>query len=434
MLIAGRALWFYLEKLAWPQNLTFIYPRWKIEPAQWSQWLFPLGIAAVGTALWICRKRIGRGPLEAMLFFVVTLGPALGFINVFPMRYSFVADHFQYLASMGILAAAVALVTRVTRPGAARFAACILVIGSLGVLTWQRCEAFHDDEILWRDTLAKNPECWMAWNNLGLVREQKGDAEEAFACYDRALQAKPDFADAHINLADLLSRAGHLQEATAHYEEASRIDPGRADAHYNFGLALAQAGKLPEAITQYEDALRLRPNYAEAENNLGNVLWQNGQVPEAIVHLEAALRIAPDSAEAHNNLGALLASQDRTSEAIAHYRKALETKPDYTKALSSLAWLLATGNSIALEDRAAAVPLAERACQLTDHRQPVCLDTLAAAYAAIGRFADAIRVAQQAIALANSSGQTKLAQDIQTRMGLYKANRPFRQSRNAVTP
>jgi tetratricopeptide (TPR) repeat protein len=355
-------------------------------------------------------------------------------VNVFYFRYSYVADHFQYLADIGIIALAVGSVTRATRPSVVRSAVAGLVIAAFGVLTWQRCEAFHDEETLWRDTLAENPGCWMAWNNLGLLREQAHDVDEAVACYERALQVKPDCADAHIDLGNLLSSGGHLQDAMGQYEEALRIEPGRADTHYDMGLAFDQAGRLRDAIAQYEDALRIRPNYAEAENNLGNALRQNGQDSDALPHFEAALKFAPEFPEAHNNLAVLLASQGRTAEAIAHYRNALEIQPDYIKALNNLAGLLATDDAIAPEERTAAVPLAERACQLTDYRQPVLLDTLASAYAAVGRFQEAIRIAQQAIVLANSSGQKTLAEDIEARIALYKANRPFHQGQTIVPP
>jgi hypothetical protein len=114
VLIAGRALWFYAAKLV-AEDLIFIYPRWSIDAGIWWQWLFPAAAAGVALALWIWRARLGRGPVVAVLFFAGTLAPALGFVNVFPMRYSFVADHFQYLASIGLIALAVAAGARVLR-------------------------------------------------------------------------------------------------------------------------------------------------------------------------------------------------------------------------------------------------------------------------------------------------------------------------------
>ncbi len=435
LILAVRDIWFYAEKVLWPAHLNFVYPRWEINMQSPSFFLPLVASAAVALFWWIYRRRpAGRASAFGLGYFVIALLPILGFVNVFYFRYSYVADHFQYLADIGIIALAVGTLTSVTRPSTVRSAVAGLVIAAFGVLSWQRCEAFHDEETLWRDTLVENPGCWMAWNNLGLLREQAHDVDEAVACYERALQAKPDSADAHIDLANLLSRAGHLQDAMGQYEEALRIEPRRADTHYDMGLAFDQAGRLHDAIAQYDDALRIRPNYAEAENNLGNALRQNGQDSDALPHFEAALKIAPEFPEAHNNLAVLLASQGRTAEAIAHYRNALEIQPDYIKALNNLARLLATDDAIAPEERAAAVPLAERACQLTNYRQPVLLNTLAAAYAAVGRFREAIRIAQQAIVLANSSGQKKLVEDIEARLGLYKANRPFRQGQTIVPP
>jgi hypothetical protein len=103
VLIAGRAIWFYAGKLIWPSNLIFIYPRWNIDASVWWQYVFPLAAAGVVLALLVLRNRLGRAPLTAVLFFIGTLTPALGFFDVYPMRYSFVADHFQYLASLGLI-------------------------------------------------------------------------------------------------------------------------------------------------------------------------------------------------------------------------------------------------------------------------------------------------------------------------------------------
>src|SRR5208282_4341571 len=157
-LIAGRALWFYAAKLAWPAQLTFIYPRWEIDPAIWWQWLFPVAAIGVVAGLWLARGRIGRGPLAAVLFFGGTLGPALGFINTYPMRYSFVADHFQYLAGIGLITLCAAGLERIPRV----FPAALVVL--LGALTWHQTQIYRNPEILWRDTLAKNPDCWLANN------------------------------------------------------------------------------------------------------------------------------------------------------------------------------------------------------------------------------------------------------------------------------
>jgi hypothetical protein len=148
-LIAGRALWFYAGRLVWPAHLTFIYPRWKIEPEVWWQWLFPVAAVGVVAGLWLARRRIGKGPLVAVLFFAGTLGPALGFVNVYPMRFSFVADHFQYLASVGLITLCAVGLARMPRV----MPATLVVL--LGALTWQQAGIYRNLETLWRDTLAR---------------------------------------------------------------------------------------------------------------------------------------------------------------------------------------------------------------------------------------------------------------------------------------
>ena len=208
LLIAGRAVWFYAAKLALPAKLTFIYPRWNIDAGQWWQWLFPLAAVTAAVALWVWRRRIGRGPLAAMLFFVGTLGPALGFVNVYPMRYSFVADHFQYLASAGLIAAAVAAAATVVKQRTVRIVSGVVVIALFSVLTARQGQIYHDQETLWRDTLAKNPDCWMAHNNLGVLLAARGDLPAARAEYQAALRIKPDVYDPYNNLGNLMETGG----------------------------------------------------------------------------------------------------------------------------------------------------------------------------------------------------------------------------------
>jgi hypothetical protein len=158
-LIAGRALWFYAATLAWPHPLIFFYPRWRIDAGIWWQHLFPLAAIGLAALLAALRHRLGKGPLVAVLAFAVMLAPALGFVDVFPMRYSFVADHFQYLASIALIALAVAVGCRALRgaPPGARAAVGAGVLALLTTLSWRQGDVSLDQEALWRDTIAKNP-------------------------------------------------------------------------------------------------------------------------------------------------------------------------------------------------------------------------------------------------------------------------------------
>jgi tetratricopeptide (TPR) repeat protein len=212
-----------------------------------------------------------------------------------------------------------------------------------------------------------------------------------------------------------------VPEAIDHYEQALRLKPDLAVAHYDLGIALAGQSKVQEAINHYEQALRIQPDYAEAHNNLGIALVRLGRLREAIEQYQQALRIKPDYAEAQYNLGNALMGQGGLQEAIGHYEQALRIQPDFADAYNNLAWLLATHASAQGGDAVRAVDLAQRACELTGNRQAGYLDTLAAAYAAAGRFREAVATAQKAIELARASGLPKLVAGLEARLELYRS-------------
>jgi tetratricopeptide (TPR) repeat protein len=349
VLIAGRAICFYAGKLLWPTNLTFFYPHWKIDPAVWWQWLFPAGVLAVGIGLVFAARRY-RGPLAGFLIFCGTLFPVLGFLNVYPFRYSYVADHFQYLASLGIIVPAASVlvpaIERISSRRAVTVACCGMLIVVLGALTWRQSCMYRDVETLYRESLARNPGSWLAHYNLGvLFAEMPGRLPEAIAEYQAALQIRPDFAEALVNLGIALSRTpGRLPDAIAEYQAALQIKPDYAEAHNNLGIALAfTPGRLQDAIAEYQAALGIRPDYADAHVNLGNALSQMpGRELDAIAEYQTALRINPDYAEAHFNLGNVLArTPGRLQDAIAEYQAALGIRPDYAKAHYNLGIVLA---------------------------------------------------------------------------------------------
>ena len=171
-------------------------------------------------------------------------------------------------------------------------------------------------------------------------------------------------------------------------------------------------------------------HYAEAYNNLGAALAQRGKIEEAIAHYRQALRIKPDFAEAHDNLGIALKRMGKVPEAAGHYEQALRIRPDFPGAQNHLAWLLATRLPAESGNAVRAVALAERACKLTDNRVATYLDTLAASYAAAGRFDDAVGTAQKAIQLADPTGQTQLVSNIEMRLELYRAGRAYYEPKN----
>jgi tetratricopeptide (TPR) repeat protein len=345
VLIAGRVIWFYLAKLFWPSNLIFIYPRWQVSQAIWWQYLYPLGVLALLAGLWFLRKR-SRAPLAALLLFCGMLFPALGFFNVYPFRFSFVADHFQYLASIPIIALAAAGLATVAhrwRLQPLQAAAAMMAIAApLALLTWFQSRQYADAETLYRTTISRNPSCWMAHNNVGILK-LPGHVEEAIAHFKEALRLKPDYAEAHNNLGHALETQGRIEEALAQYREALRVYPDYFEAHSNIGVALQRLGR-PEALEHLREAVRLRPDIADAHNNLGNLLHSLGHHEEARVQYEEALRLKPDFPEAHNSLGITLRELGRAG-ALAHFQEALRLKPDFVEARNNL------GNALRAEGR-----------------------------------------------------------------------------------
>ncbi len=327
-LVAGRALWFYAAKLLWPVDLTFVYPRWQVDPGAFRQYLYPAAAVGAVAVLWALRHRIGRGPVTAVACFVIVLFPALGFFDVYPMRYSYVADHFQYHASVALIAAAAAAgVAALARwPAAGRVAAAVL-LGTLATLTWSQSRVYRDAETLWRDTLAKNPRAWMAHNNLGEILVWRGEVEEGIAHYVETLRLKPDHAKARSNLGAALASQGRLEEALVHLEEARTLRPEVPGIRFNLGLVLFQLGRMDEAERELAETLRLSPDHARAHELLANLLAMRGRIDDAVRHLEAALRIDPALASARFNVAGLLHSQGRLERAAAHYREHLTRWP-----------------------------------------------------------------------------------------------------------
>ncbi len=413
-IIAGRAVWFYAAKLFWPHPLSFIYPRWTLESGRFVAWLPALGAAvAVGTLGWLGWRRGWRGPLFAVAYHVALLFPVLGFFNVYFFRYSFVADHFQYLASMGLLALSGAVVAT----GHGRFAprargARIIAVGTAGVLItfsglgWRHARNFVGEEALWRATLKTNPTSVLAHNNLGVFLVEKGQLSAALAHYDHALAVNPRLADTHYNKGRALALLpDRLPEAMQHFQTAIESRPDFTEARLSLANALASfPARRGEAIAQYEALLQLKPNHANAHSNLGVLLseWPD-RLADAIRHGETAVRLKADLPEAHFNLANTLARlPERAEDAIRHYQAALTLKPDYLKVHINLGLAYARSRERlpdALRHYEAALAL--------EPRSAVTHNNLAVALAQSGRTEEARKHFERALELAPDYGDAR---------------------------
>jgi len=322
LLIAGRAFWFYLGKLFWPGDLSYIYPKWAVDTKAFWQYLYPVGLPALFLLFWVFRRQFGIGPPVGQLFLFVTLAPALGFVNHTYMQFSFAADHFQYHAMIGpvalfataflrlfprlslrgsnpdeaeaiserrllrrpfgLLAMTLLSILGVNRKGDRSFLVglskdlspflpflCVVsILMTLSLLTWQLTPVYKDEETFWRYNLSKNPEAWISHYNLGVALQEKGDLLGALDAYSSTLRLKPDYAEAHNNLGLILNGRGNVTEALLHFRAALRSRPDYSAAHTNLGIALAKQGRIEKAVFHFSEALRLDPHHEGGIHNL----------------------------------------------------------------------------------------------------------------------------------------------------------------------
>ncbi len=351
VLLAGRAIWFYLGKLLWPNPLIFMYPRWQLNPGQWWQWLWPLSALTLWPVFWFRRTRWGLAPLLAYSCFVVALSPALGFIDFYPMRYSFVADHFQYLAGLAVIALLTAWLTRWVRSASADVRPLVVgagwgVLAVLAALTCRQTHAYANLETLWRDTLGKNPGCWMAHNNLAVLLDNQGRLQEAEEHTRAALAVEPTYQEAHNNLGGLLARQGRLEEATQEFVETFRADLTSTAAGKNLGVVLSQRGDLEQQVLALAESLRQRPGYERVADSLGRVLLLNSRLDAAARYFQQVIERHPNEPDPHYFRALALTRLNRNQEAITEYERCLALDPNRTSALVNLGAVLMLENRV----------------------------------------------------------------------------------------
>lgn len=315
--LPGQIVWFYVAKLLFPAELVFIYPKWQLDAGVPWQWLPTLALIALGVFLYTHRDRIGRGAFANYLGYLAALFPALGFFNVYPMRYSYVADHFQYIASINALILLVGLAAVTFGWLARRLEWCarprvrtVLLSVALGltsilfgakILDYSR--VFVNEKALWEDVTAKNPASSMA----------------------------------HINLGHSYKNLGDMSAAISRFKAAISVDPGNAMAHNNLGLSYSQLGKRDEALAAFETALQIDPNSASVYNNLGLLYLNAGDVARGFDYFSRANVLDDAMVEAHYNLAECYLLQGRPDPAVKALQRALEIQPRHPMIMRKLA-------------------------------------------------------------------------------------------------
>ncbi len=322
--LAGWTVWFYLAKAVFPAQLCFMYPRWPLGIYALGDFIPLVSIGAALAIFWWQRSRLwGAACLAGFGYYLLNLVPVLGFVNIYFMRYSLVADHWQYLALPGLIALVVGSGAYwMERSGSvARVAWHVLLLGAaiaLGAKAYSHAAIFGGatNEPLWNDTLAKNPCAWVAHNALGFLLITQHKYEPAIEHFQAAILLEPDYAPAHDNWGVALCRLGRIEAGIAHYRRALEIDSRFANSHHNLGVALEAQGSLDEAIASYRRAIELRPGSASSHLALGGALLRHHQPGAAIEHFSKVIRLEPGNAAAYSNLGVACAAKGRFNEAV----------------------------------------------------------------------------------------------------------------------
>ena len=343
VLLAARVLWHYAITALWPGNLMFFYPSWNASLPGAIEWIAVATALAVTVALWLLRRRM-RGPLAAWLLFAGGLFPALGFFDVYPFKFSYVADHFQYLPDLSVfmlLGYGFAISVRHSRRIAVALGAVVAIV--LMAISRLQAALYIDNETLFRATLARNPSSWEAHNIIGAALRDQDRSDDAIAEFQTAIRLGPNEAYAHLALgAELAKQPGKRLEAIAEMRRAITLRPTYAEAYNALGIEMQAQGDISGAKEHFATAIKLDPRLAEAHVNLG-LLYEKlpDRAGDAMSEFEAAIRVRPYYAPAHAHLANMLIRSHNLQGAIQHFRVAVQADPAVAWMHRNLAMALA---------------------------------------------------------------------------------------------
>jgi protein O-mannosyl-transferase len=437
LLIASKALVFYPFKLitAWP--VMFVYPRWSIDDGNVISYWSVAVIGLIGlAAIWMYRRG-WRGLPLALAFYAGTIFPALGFVNIYPMRFSYVADHFAYLASLGIIAGIIGGLQHMAQKQS-RLVAIVVAVLALPILvglTHRQSRTYQNRETVYRDTLGKNNEAWMPHNNLGswLIDRDPVEAEYHFR---EALRIKPDHHPARSNLAEALSRQGRVDEALreiqgvieqlkAKVQAARAIEPQFMAWDYQLlGNLQQRAGQIEAAEASFRKAVTLAPGAREPRLSLASLCMNANRLDDAAAQFEALIKLDPMDWAALRSLALVRQKQQRYADALNLFDRAMNAAPGFaeqTQVGPAYVRLLATCPDEKYRNTDKAISMAQKFVEHTEAQDPAALDMLASVLAEAGQFDRAAQTAQQALEAAQEGGMTDFAEQIRARLDRYRS-------------
>ena len=437
-LIATRGLVFYPGKMLWPEPLTFIYPRWEIDASNPLQYLPLVIFLAAGLACLEALRRGYRGPFVALSLYAGTVFPALGYFNVYPHLFSFVADHFVYHASIGFIAFVVGGLAYLLPRPRVWIALGVIVLPGLFALTWRQTLIYENSETLWRDTVAKNPGGWMPRHNLAQsilrraeVARQEGRQERmqelarAAKTHLRvALENRPQYHNSHRSLAEVYRLLGEMDAALESMDRAVELLPEWPAFHWERGRLLEFMNRPEEAISSYRTASEIAPAAPRFRRDLARTLINVGRLQDGARELRRYVEQHPDdlgSLLTLANVSAEIGDEAAADRLYRHVHDALPPGPERMPVLVRLIRLYSQAQDPAVRDRQAALALAEYLVEQFGGQDPGSLLILASVHADAGRHETAIEIAEQAAEIARSHGMTQELAQIEAQIEQFRA-------------
>jgi tetratricopeptide (TPR) repeat protein len=431
----GPAIWFYIGKALLPINLSPVYPQWTIDPHALISYIPHVCIAAVLVVLWVQQQRWGRGPFVTLAAFLLMLLPVVGLVNVNFHKFSLVADHWQYFSLPVAAAAIVWAVAKIFANSTVRTTVLAVALVTFAALSWNQSTLYSTSR-MWRATLDKNPNSYVAANNLAEDLQERGELDEALKYFQRSLEIFPDYRHALMGEASVYLHMKKFNEAIPPLEELLKVQPDNFFVRFNVGSAYLFTGKPKPAIEQFRAALQIPPDNipqqgqwrfvgddsgmrAELQTRLGDAYMAIGNNDEAVKTYQSALELNPNLAGTHYRIATVIGQKHDRMGARKHLREVLRIAPGNLDGLNDLAWSFATDPATSSAEKAEAKQLATQAAELTKFSEPGQLDTLAAACAATGDFDEAVKYGKQAQALATAKGDKQFAADLERRNILY---------------
>jgi len=415
----------YIGKVIWPSRLAVLYPSLRSNLPKATVGICVLLFILISAfSIYIGRRRkyIAMG----WLWYVGTLVPVIGLVQA---GVQAMANRYMYIPMLGLLIIIAWAVKDfvANRPRCKKIMAVLaaVVLLSAIILTRTQVRYWRNSMALFEYALKVTENNATAENNYGALLFEAGRLDEAVLHLSKAVRISQSFFEARYNLGQSLLKQGKPSEAIACFNELIKHKQDSAQVYYHLAMALIMQKKYDDAIEYLDKSLTLDPQFSEAHREIGTLLLARGKINEAIPHLNEALRMGINKAKIYAYLGTAYNQLGKYELAIRNWSRAAELKPDSADVLNNLAWLLATVEDSTIQDANKAIEFAQRACELTEYKEPAILDTLAVAYAAAGRFTDAVTTAEQAVSAAKARGQENMVSEIQSRIELYKTGRSY---------